>query len=61
MTDYYFEICHHCPRKKCTAYSCNMKDELDEEVFSQLIDYENELVPQLIKEWMKKNKIVKQE
>ena len=62
MTDYYFDICNHCSRvEKCDAYTCNMRDELDEVVFKRFIDYEDELIPQLVKEWKKENKIVKQE
>lgn len=40
MTDLCIDICAYCPReKKCTAYTCNMNDELYEVVSDRISDY----------------------
>lgn len=37
-----------------------MLEELDDELFCKLDDYVDEILPQMIKDWKKNNKIVKE-
>ena len=60
MSVYHYSICDGCPHRKCKAYSCNMRDELDTELYTKFQEYEDIILPQMIKEWKKNNKIVKE-
>lgn len=59
MSDYDFSVCEYCSHKKCKAYSCNMLDELEIELWKRFRAYEDSILPQMIKDWKKSNKIVK--
>lgn len=60
MSEYQYSICAYCSHRKCKAYSCNMLEELDMELFCKIDDYVDKILPQMIKEWKKNNKIVKE-
>lgn len=60
MSEFPYNICGYCSHKKCKAYNCNMLDELDTKLFRELDDYVDKILPQMIKDWKKSNKIVKE-
>lgn len=60
MSEFEYHICNYCSHKKCQAYSCNMLEDLDIKLSCELDDYVDAIMPHLIKEWKKSNKIVKE-
>ena len=60
MSEFPYNICVYCSHTKCKAYKCNMLEELDMELFCKIEDYVEKILPQMIKDWKKSNKIVKE-
>lgn len=60
MSEFEYHICNYCSHKKCKAYSCNMLEDLDMELFCKIDDFVEDIMPKMVKEWRKNNKIVKE-
>lgn len=60
MSEFIYHVCNYCSHKKCQAYNCNMLEDLDVELFCKLDEYVDKVLPKMIKDWKKTNKIVKE-
>lgn len=60
MTEFIFRICDYCTHKKCVAYTCNMREELEGKLLDRFDDLLDAELPMMMKEWKQSNRIVKE-